>query len=290
MRDVFLACKLYLSLSWKTIYKHIVMVFILLTLLLVFTLPYLRELNNTGYPINIFETYIVSFTSLHTSLYLSVIMLFSISCNLYNEKKVDKQAILSSFIVKWLFGKWLYILIISVVFCTLFLIVNIIISIPFSFIENEWSIAAKIIATGKLSSDYKVLLTLIPENIIVSETPYYSAAYIYLLQLLQLLQYIFLANFALNVQLINKKVLLPVFVVLANAVNWMMRAYEPGSNEYRVFTWLSPLYHGTYIDHQYITSNSIGASLLMSIVILSCLNIVLIITSFIIVKTRNKIL
>lgn len=238
MRDVFSACKLYLSLSWKTIYKHIVMVFILLTLLLVFTLPYLRELNNTGYPINIFETYIVSFTSLHTSLYLSVIMLFSISCNLYNENKSEKQDIPNPSTIKWLFGKWIYILIISVVFCTLFLIVNIIISIPFSFTENEWSIAAKIIATGKLSSDYKVLLTLIPESIIVSETPYYSAAYIYLLQLLQ---YIFLANFALNVQLINKKVLLPVFVVLANAANWMMRAYEPGSNEYRIFTWLSPL-------------------------------------------------
>lgn len=247
MRYIRSVCKLNF-LRWKTSLRVIMLLVVLAALQIMYALPYIQNAAGFGYPLQIFETYIAAFSGGPASFLVSIIVVFILADVPVRYKGFDLALTRGSF-RKWLAGQWLYIIICAFVLCTFMLVFNILISIPSAYLPNEWSTATMISSsTGKASFGSGQLFSIIPKYIVANDLPVSAMLSTFLLQFLL---FCFYGTLAVFINLRSNHVVAPMVLILLNAIHWLMRMFVPGDDVFIVLSWLSPLYHGTYSEHQF---------------------------------------
>lgn len=274
-------------LRWKTSLRIIMLLTVLTVLQVMYALPYMQNAAGYEYPLHIFETYIAVFSSAHASFLISIIVVFILADVPIRYKGFD-LALTRGGLGKWLAAQWLYITICAFVLCAVILVFNVLISAPNAYLSNEWSLATMISSnSGKTSLGFGQLFSVIPKYIINNDLPLSAMVYTFLLQFML---FCFYGTLAVFVNLRSSRIIAPAILMVLNAIHWLTHMFIPGDDAFIVLSWLSPLYHGTYSEHQFYTISEGGmANAAVSGLILLILSIVFAVGSHIFVR-RSDIL
>lgn len=283
MRYIFNLFRLNL-LRWKTSLRIIMLLLIIPVIQLKYVFPYLKNVNALQMPMHVFEPYIASFSSMHSSLLISIIVVFILADVPIRHQGFELSLIRGSK-QKWLLSQWLYIIFCAFLICSIIALFNIVVSLPFSYIQNEWSIPAHLLAMNKTATGYSAVSSSVPQFILYNDLPIQAFIYTFLLQMLL---FIFFGTLTVLINLNSNYLIAPIILLLLNAVNWLIRMFVPGDRAFNIISWFSPLYHGTYSEHQFqAVLNGSMASAQSSALILIALSLIFIAISHLLIRNND---
>lgn len=256
-------------LRWKTSLRIIMLLCLLAVMQIMYALPYMENARGFGYPVQIFETYIATFSGAHASILISIVVVF-ILADVPVRNNGFELALVRGNRGKWLAGQWLYILACAFFLCCIILAFNLLISAPYSYLPNEWSLPTQISTnSGKSALGLGQLFSIIPKYIIDNNSPNGAMLFTFLLQFLL---FVFFGSFSVLLNLLTNRIIAPVILILLNAIHWLLRMFVPGDPIFKTLSWFSPLYHGTFSEHQFhsISSGGMASPTLSALILVGC--------------------
>lgn len=272
-------------LRWKTSLRILMLLSILAVMQIMYGLPYIESAKGFGYPLQLFETYIAAFSGSHASLLMSIIVVF-ILADVPIRNTGFESALLRGSRRKWLIGQWLYIFLCSLIVCFVVFLFNVLISVPCAYLPNEWSLPTLITThSGKSAMGFGQIFSTIPTFILEHDLPVGAMLYTFLLQFLL---FSFYGTLAVFLNILCNRIVAPAVLILLNAVHWLLRMFAPGDTVFKIYSWFSPLYHGTYSEHQFLSISEGGmASAAVSAWILLGCSVIFIILSHMAIRKSD---
>ncbi len=240
--------------------------------------------------IQIFEPFVWCFADAQSILFASLAILLPLS----QIPRLDSPAYYLIFrkgYINWLLGQILTAVIISFTYTLFLLLSSMALTLGNSFLANHWSDTATIMSFAP--ERFEVALTVVRKTIKLA-TPYYCTFVIFFL-IAQYMLFLTLLNLVFSLKFGKKSgvtavIVVSVYAYLLDPDKFVALLNIPKELEYIaniLAAWLSPLNHAAYAMHNFGYGNY--PSIMQSHMVFGCINVILLIVSYLIVKKSQLI-